>query len=100
MESIMIDKEQVKRIAQLARLKLSEEEATNFTGQLGSIIEFVKQLDEVDTSKVGPTCYIEPSHDPTRADVERPSLPQEEILRNGPKVKKGFFAIPKVIDGK
>ena len=93
----MIDREQVLRIAELARLKLSEAEIGNFTGQLGSILEYVKQLDEVDTAKVEPTCFMEPSHDPLRDDTEKPSLSQEESLQNGPKVKKGFFAIPKVI---
>jgi aspartyl-tRNA(Asn)/glutamyl-tRNA(Gln) amidotransferase subunit C len=96
----MIDREQVLKIAQLARLKLSEEEIKNFTGQLGSILDFVKQLDKVDTSKIEPTCFVEPSRDSLRDDAEKPSLSQEEALRNGPKVKKGFFAIPKVIDGK
>jgi aspartyl-tRNA(Asn)/glutamyl-tRNA(Gln) amidotransferase subunit C len=93
----MIDREQVLRIAELARLKLSEAEIGNFTGQLGSILEYVKQLDEADTAKVEPTCFMEPSHDPLRSDNEKPSLSQEEALHNGPKVKKGFFAIPKVI---
>jgi len=93
----MIDREQVLRIAELARLKLSEAEIGNFTGQLGSILEYVKQLDEADTAKVEPTCFMEPSHDPLRSDNEKPSLSQEEALQNGPKVKKGFFAIPKVI---
>jgi aspartyl-tRNA(Asn)/glutamyl-tRNA(Gln) amidotransferase subunit C len=94
----MIDREQVLKIAKLARLQLSEEEIKNFTGQLDSIFEYVKQLDSVDTSKVEPTCFMEPLHDPLRDDTEKRSLPQEEALRNGPKVKKGFFAVPKVIE--
>ena len=93
----MIDREQVLRIAQLARLKLSETEIDNFTGQLGSIFEFVEQLNNVDTKNIEPTCFVEPTHDPMRDDIEKPSLTQEDVLRNGPKVKKGFFAIPKVI---
>jgi aspartyl-tRNA(Asn)/glutamyl-tRNA(Gln) amidotransferase subunit C len=93
----MIDREQVLRVAELARLKISEEEVTKFTVQLGSIIEFVEQLKSVDTSDVEPTCFVEPLHDPTRPDVEKPSLSQDELLKNGPKVKNGFFAIPKVI---
>jgi aspartyl-tRNA(Asn)/glutamyl-tRNA(Gln) amidotransferase subunit C len=94
----MIDRDQVLKIAKLARLKLSEEEIKQFTGQLGDIFDFVKQLDKVDTSKVDPTCFVEPQHDPMRDDVEKPSFSQEEALRNGPKVKNGFFAIPKVIE--
>jgi aspartyl-tRNA(Asn)/glutamyl-tRNA(Gln) amidotransferase subunit C len=94
----MIDREQVLKIAKLARLRLSETEIENFTGQLGSIFEFVKKLDEVDTGTIEPTCFVTPSHDPLRDDIEKPSLSQEEILKNGPKTKKGFFAVPKVIE--
>lgn len=93
----MITREEVLKIANLARLKLSETEIGNFTGQLGSILDYVKQLDEVATAEVEPTCFMEPSHDPLRDDTEKPSLSQEEALRNGPKVKNGFFSIPKVI---
>jgi aspartyl-tRNA(Asn)/glutamyl-tRNA(Gln) amidotransferase subunit C len=94
----MIDREQVLKIATLARLRLSETEIDNFTGQLGSIFDFVKQLDNADTRDVEPTCFVTPPHDPLRDDAEKPSLSQEEALRNGPKVKNGFFAIPKVIE--
>ena len=96
----MIDREQVLKAAKLARLKLSETEVAGFTEQLGSIFEFVKQLDGVDVRDVEPTCFVEPSRDPMRDDAEKPSLSQEEALRNGPRVKRNFFAIPKVIDGK
>jgi aspartyl-tRNA(Asn)/glutamyl-tRNA(Gln) amidotransferase subunit C len=93
----MIDREQVLRVAELARLKISEEEVELFTTQLGSILEFVEQLNVIDTSNVEPTCYVESPHDATRPDVETPSLAPEELLQNGPKVKNGFFAIPKVM---
>jgi|WetSurMetagenome_2_1015567.scaffolds.fasta_scaffold326763_2 aspartyl-tRNA(Asn)/glutamyl-tRNA(Gln) amidotransferase subunit C len=96
----MVDREQVLKIAKLARLKLSEAEIKSFTEQLGSIFEFVNKLDEVRTGKVEPTCFVEPLHDPLRDDIEKTSFSQEDALRNGPKVKKGFFAVPKVIDGK
>jgi aspartyl-tRNA(Asn)/glutamyl-tRNA(Gln) amidotransferase subunit C len=93
----MIDREQVLKIAKLARLQLTEQEISDFTGQLGSIFEFVEQLNKVDTSSIDPTCFMEPEHDSLRDDSEKPSLPVEEALKNGPSVKKGFFAIPKVI---
>jgi aspartyl-tRNA(Asn)/glutamyl-tRNA(Gln) amidotransferase subunit C len=93
----MIDREQVLRVAELARLRISEDEVEKFTDQLGSILEFVEQLKSVDTAEVEPTCFLEPLHDPTRPDVEKPSLSREDLLQNGPKVKNGFFAIPKVI---
>jgi aspartyl-tRNA(Asn)/glutamyl-tRNA(Gln) amidotransferase subunit C len=93
----MITREQVLRVAELARLKINEDEVETFTKQLGSILEFVEQLKTLDTSNVEPTCFLEPSHDPLRDDVEKPSLPRDEALANGPKVKNGFFAVPKVI---
>jgi aspartyl-tRNA(Asn)/glutamyl-tRNA(Gln) amidotransferase subunit C len=93
----MITREQILKIAKLGKLKLTETEIENFTGQLGSILEFVEQLDRVDTKGVEPTCFMEPPHDPLRDDTEKPSLTPEEILQNGPKVKNGFFAVPKVI---
>lgn len=93
----MITREQILKIARLGKLKLSEAEVENFTGQLGSILEFVDQLDRVDTSNVEPTCFMEPPHDPLRDDNEKPSLAPEVLLRNGPKVTNGFFAVPKVI---
>ena len=93
----MITREQVLRVAELARLKISEEEVETFTKQLGSILEFIEQLKELDTSNIEPTCFLEPSHDPLRDDVEKPSLTPEQALANGPKVKNGFFAVPKII---
>lgn len=93
----MIDREQVVRIAELARLKITEAEVERLTRQLGSILEFVEQLKDIDTSAIEPTCFLEPSHDPFRDDVEQPSLSAEEALANGPRVKKGFFAVPKVL---
>jgi aspartyl-tRNA(Asn)/glutamyl-tRNA(Gln) amidotransferase subunit C len=89
-EYIMMDRELVLKIARLARLKLSDEEIGEFAGQLGSI---------VDAGSAEPTCFVEPLHDPSRGDTETSSLSQEEALRNGPRAKKGFFAVPKVIDG-
>ena len=93
----MITREQILKIAKLGRLTLSETEVESFTGQLGSILEFAEQLNRVDTQGVEPTCFMEPPHDPLRDDIEKPSLTPGEILQNGPKVKNGFFAVPKVI---
>jgi len=93
----MIDRKQVEQIARLARLRLSEQETEEYTRQLGSIFEFVEQLKKADTASVEPTCFMEPSHDTLRDDREKPSLARDELLQNAPLVKKGFFAVPKVI---
>lgn len=95
----MINREHVLHVARLARLRLSEEEIESFTSQLGSILEYVEQLNTADITGVEPTCFVAPSHDPLRDDREAPSLDRQEILKNGPSVKKGHFAVPKVIGG-
>lgn len=95
----MLSSELVQKIATLARLKLSGEETENLTVQLGSILEYIQQLNEVDTTNVEPTSFMAPAHDPLRDDIKTESLTQEQILQNGPNVKKCHFAIPKVIGG-
>jgi aspartyl-tRNA(Asn)/glutamyl-tRNA(Gln) amidotransferase subunit C len=93
----MISRDDVEYIASLARLNLSPEEIESFAGQLGAILTHIEQLNTVDTSEVEPTCFVTAEHDPYRDDRSRPSLPREQALRNGPVVKNGFFAVPKVI---
>ncbi|MDD5674744.1 MAG: Asp-tRNA(Asn)/Glu-tRNA(Gln) amidotransferase subunit GatC [Chitinivibrionales bacterium] len=93
----MIDREQIRHVARLARLKLTQAEEEQLTGQMGAIIRYVEQLNEVDTAGVEATKLAAPGHKPLREDRAVPSLTQEEILKNAPKAKKGFFAVPKVI---
>ncbi len=95
----MLDCALVQKIAYLARLKLSSEETEGLSVQLGSILEYIQKLNEVDTTHVEPTNFVAPMHDPLRDDAEPVSLSQEQILQNGPSVKKNHFAIPKVIGG-
>jgi aspartyl-tRNA(Asn)/glutamyl-tRNA(Gln) amidotransferase subunit C len=94
----MINEQTIAKVASLARLNLSPRETQAMAGQLGSILEYVDQLNKVDTTNVEPTCFIVPEHDPLRNDEVHPSLSQDEILRNGPSVKKKHFAVPKVIE--
>ncbi len=93
----MITKEEVLKVAGLARLEFSEAEIAGFASELAAILGYVDQLGEADISGVEPTCFVAPSHDPLRDDAEAPSLPVERMLANGPSVKKGHFAVPKVI---
>ena len=93
----MISKKDVTYIANLARLDLSEKEVDALTGELGAILDHVADLDKVDTTGVEPTCFVVPEHDPLRDDTVKPSLPTDELLKNGPKIEGGFFAVPKVI---
>jgi aspartyl-tRNA(Asn)/glutamyl-tRNA(Gln) amidotransferase subunit C len=93
----MIERKDVEYIANLARLSLSEGEKDSFARQLSTILDYIDTLNSVDTANVEPTAFVVAGHNPLREDVERPSLPVDELLANGPSVKKGHFAIPKVI---
>jgi aspartyl-tRNA(Asn)/glutamyl-tRNA(Gln) amidotransferase subunit C len=95
----MITKEEVLKVAKLARIEFSEAEIAGFTEELAKILDYVDQLGAADIAGVEPTCFVPPSHDPLRDDVESPSLPADRLLSNGPSVKKGHFAVPKVIGG-
>ena len=98
-EENMIDHEHVLHIARLARLKLSEEEVERFSRQLGSILEYVEQLEKAPTDGVDPTSIMVMERESARDDVPVSSLPREELLRNGPSVKDDHFAVPRVIGG-
>lgn len=93
----MIDKSTVEHVAKLARLELSEEEMPKVVEQMNKIVGYVEQLAEVDTDGVEPTAYVVSERDALREDAVVESLPVDTALSNGPSVKKGHFAIPKVI---
>ena len=93
----MIDQSVVEKVATLARLDLSDTEKNSMVRDMTSIIEYVELLSAVDTDGVEPTAYMVPDHDPIRDDIPYTSTPKEDALFNGPKVKSGFFAVPKVI---
>jgi len=88
---------EVEHIARLARLRLTEEEKERYSVQLGKMLEYVRQLNELDLAKVPPTSHVVPLKNVLREDVVRESLPQEEALRNAPQKEKGYFKVPKVL---
>ena len=88
----------VKYIAHLARLELSADEEKQLAGQLGQILGYVEKLKEVDVTDVEPMAHAVPMINVTRPDEIRPSLPQEEALRNAPKQSDGLFVVPKIVE--
>jgi aspartyl-tRNA(Asn)/glutamyl-tRNA(Gln) amidotransferase subunit C len=91
------DKE-VRHIARLSRLFLTEEEVTIFKSQLNTILDYVEQLNSLDTSEVEPTAHVIPLKNIMRDDIAEPSLSQQEILRNAPDATDKFFRVPKIIE--
>jgi aspartyl-tRNA(Asn)/glutamyl-tRNA(Gln) amidotransferase subunit C len=93
----MVNREWVEKIALLARLKLTEEEVELFSGQLADILNFIQQLEELDTSDVEP--YIQKAEStPMREDKPVESLNHEEALMNAPERENGFFVVPRIVE--
>ncbi|MBM4386104.1 MAG: Asp-tRNA(Asn)/Glu-tRNA(Gln) amidotransferase subunit GatC [Deltaproteobacteria bacterium] len=89
--------EEVRRIAKLARLALSDAECEKFTGQLQSILEYVEKLKELDLENVEPTSHNVSEGTLLRDDETRASLEREEILKNAPQRDGNFIIVPKII---
>ena len=94
----MIDLEQVRKVALLARLELSPEEEEQFTGQLSSILEYVEQLGELDTANVEPTTRAIEVSNITRSDALEQFVGREAILKCAPDRENDFFKVPKILD--
>lgn len=90
--------EEVKHVAHLARLEITEEEAQAFTKQLDAIIGFAEQLNELDTTNIEPTSHVLNMKNVLRDDVSEQGLPQEEVLKNAPEHEEGQFKVPSIID--
>lgn len=86
------------KIASLAMLNLTEEEVEKYTNQLNDILEYMNQLDELDTENVEPLSHVLDLKNVTRQDVEKPSLSREDGLKNAPVSDQEHFIVPKVID--
>jgi aspartyl-tRNA(Asn)/glutamyl-tRNA(Gln) amidotransferase subunit C len=93
----MIDKEQVHKVAHLARLALTEEEETQFTGQLGDILDYVEQLGELDVTDVPPTTRAIDVSNITRADDPHPYGDRDSLLAVAPDQEGAFFKVPKIM---
>ena len=93
-----ISKQQVKYIANLARLKITEKEKDLFASQLSNILEYIDKLNQLDTSGIEPTSHIIPINNIFREDVVKVSLAVEEIVRCAPTSKMSFFEVPKVVE--
>ncbi len=95
----MIDIDQVRKVANLARLELSETEEEQFTGQLNGILEYVQQLDELDTTDVPPTTRAIEVSNITRLDQLEVFTERESILDSAPDREADFFKVPKILGG-
>ncbi len=93
-----IDKNTINKIARLSRIKLDDKESEDYINDLNSILNWVEQLNEVNTENVEPLSNISSSILPKREDVSKDTNSSEEILENAPDKLEGFFAVPKVVE--
>ena len=90
---------EVRHVARLARLGLSDDAAEAMRAELATILEYVRALDAVDTAGLDPSYHPFPVAAPLRDDAERPSLPREVALNQAPASNGEGFAVPAVLEG-
>ena len=94
----MIDREQVRKVANLASLELTTEEEAQFTTQLGSILDYIEQLNQLDVTNVAPTTRAIDVSNITREDILQPYADREAILNSAPQQEGDFFRVPKILN--
>ncbi len=93
-----ITKDEVKKVAKLARLELNENEISNHAAQLEKILEYVKQLEDIDTEKVTGTTRAIEVNNVFRKDEQKNSDCSQEILELRPSKEDKYFKVPKIIN--
>ncbi len=92
----MITIKDVEHVAKLARLELTDEEKELYTKQLGDVLQYVNQMNEVDTSKIEPMTQVIDFVNVMREDKVVYEQTKEELLKNAPDEENGFFKVPKI----
>ncbi|MFZ2188294.1 MAG: Asp-tRNA(Asn)/Glu-tRNA(Gln) amidotransferase subunit GatC [Candidatus Moraniibacteriota bacterium] len=93
----MLSKDEVKHIANLARIGITEKEMDKFSHDLSSILDWIKQLDEVDVAGVLPTAHITGMNDVSREDRMEDFLNKEKIVELFPESKNGYDKVKSVL---
>ncbi len=93
-----LSREEVKHIALLARLGLSEAEVEKFREQLSNILDNFEILQQIDTSNIAPTAHSIALQNVLREDKVAPSLPEKEVLANAPRQEEGYFRVHAVLE--
>jgi aspartyl-tRNA(Asn)/glutamyl-tRNA(Gln) amidotransferase subunit C len=93
-----IDRIQVKKVAKLARLEMTDAEIDEFTGQLAAILEYIQKISLLDTQNVEPLAHSLPVSNVFRQDAVKESLGTEKVLANAPQRDEMFFIVPKILD--
>lgn len=92
--------QEVERIADLARLRLTDEEKARFRDQLSAVLEYAERLQELDTSAIPPTASVLPLRTVLRSDEVVPSLERDRLLQGAPEADtdRGMFRVPPILE--
>jgi len=93
-----VTKDEVRRIAALARIKEPADRLDALTNELNGILDWVEQLNEVDVEGVEPMTTAAPTKLPLREDAVTDGDKRDDILKNAPKAEEGFFVVPKSVE--
>lgn len=93
-----ISRAQVEHIAELAKLDLTDDEIETYAGQLSAILDYIENLNRLDTSAIPPTASVLPLHNVLRPDASAPSLPTGRALANAPDAAENQFRVAAVLD--
>ena len=93
-----IDQDTAARVAKLARIKVEDDALPALAAEFNNILGFIEQLNEVDVEGVEPMTSVTPMRLKRRDDVVTDGNQQDKILSNAPDARKGFFAVPKVVE--
>ena len=93
-----IDIKQIEQIANLSRIKLTDDEKDIFREQLTDILGYIEKLNELDTDDVQPMAHATSIKNVFREDQQKSSFPRQEILELSPSSANGFFKVPKVLE--
>ncbi|OGG26802.1 asparaginyl/glutamyl-tRNA amidotransferase subunit C [Candidatus Gottesmanbacteria bacterium RIFCSPLOWO2_01_FULL_39_12b] len=94
----IISLDQVKHIANLARLPIKEEDLTKFQKELTAILDLFSKINEIDTKGIVPTSQVTGLENVIRSDEVKTSLSQKTVLSNAPKTNNGYFVVESVFD--
>ena len=93
-----IDKNTTLKIAKLCRIKIHDDEIEELSLQLSNILDWVEQLNEVNTDNIEPVSSVSMAKLPFRSDKENVNDNSEDVLLNAPEKLENYFVVPKVID--
>lgn len=93
-----MDRAQIRHVADLAELGLTEEEEERLAAEIGRIVAYVKELDAIDTKDVAPTAHVMMEPAPLREDEPEPGLTHDEALAGAPRAAHGGFEVPTFVE--